>query len=312
MKILIVCSGNIENFSFEIHQAFIYEQIEEIRKLGWVYDTYFIKGKGIFGYLKNVRRLRKRLKNNEYRFIHAHNVYSGLLSLLTLTIPVIITFHGSDINIFKNRLISQIVSFGTKWRIFVSQQLYNKLYFKPRNNFSIVPCGIELEKFYPIERIVARKKLGLELDCSFVLFSSHFNNPVKNYPLARESINLSKKKLKLIELKDKDRNDVNLLVNACNLLLLTSFTEGSPQIIKEAMACNCPIVATNVGDISDIIKDTEGCYLTYFDAEDVATKIHLAISFNRKTNGRERISDYDNRRIAKKIDAIYKKIANLN
>ena len=82
----------------------------------------------------------------------------------------------------------------------------------------------------------------------------------------------------------------------------------SPQIIKEAMACNCPIVATDVGDVRHLISDIEGCYLTSFDAEDVAEKIEKALEFGKRTNGRDRIKHIDNRIIAEKVFQVYKKV----
>jgi teichuronic acid biosynthesis glycosyltransferase TuaC len=72
------------------------------------------------------------------------------------------------------------------------------------------------------------------------------------------------------------------LLNAADLLLLTSLTEGSPQVIKEAMACNCPIVATDVGDIREIIGYTDGCYITTFKPSDVAVKIQAAFLLGKK------------------------------
>ena len=96
----------------------------------------------------------------------------------------------------------------------------------------------------------------------------------------------------LIELDNRNREEVNLLLNACNLLLLTSTSEGSPQVIKEAMACNRPIVATDVGDIRELIGDTEGCYLTSFDPDDVAKKIKLALQFETSINASERIKRF--------------------
>ena len=102
MKILIVCSGNQENFKFEIHHAFVYEQIEEVKKTYNIeYDTFFIKGKGILGYLKNLKTLKNKIRDYSPDFVHAHFGLSGLLSCLQNIVPVVITFHGSDVNISK-------------------------------------------------------------------------------------------------------------------------------------------------------------------------------------------------------------------
>ena len=81
MKILIICGGNKDNFDFKIHQAFIYEQIEAIKRYYNIeYDTFFIKGKGALGYLKNLPRLKKQIKSEKYDLIHAHYGFSGLLA----------------------------------------------------------------------------------------------------------------------------------------------------------------------------------------------------------------------------------------
>lgn len=99
-------------------------------------------------------------------------------------------------------------------------------------------------------------------------------------------------------------------MNAADVLLLTSRYEGSPNVIKEAMACNCPIVATDVGDIRWIIGDTEGCYLTSFDPGDVASKLQLALKFGRRTRGRERLIELglDSVSVAKRIVQLYQDV----
>ena len=104
-----------------------------------------------------------------------------------------------------------------------------------------------------------------------------------------------------------------LYYNAADLLLLTSKHEGSPNIIKEAMACNCPVVSTDVGDVRWVIGNTKGCYITSSNPVGVAQKVMLALEFsekNSRTKGRERIMELglDSDTIAAKIIAVYKKV----
>lgn len=123
------------------------------------------------------------------------------------------------------------------------------------------------------------------------MFAGAFDNWVKNSKLAIESVmNISD--TELLELKGYNRNQVSLLMNACDVILITSFSEGSPQVIKEAMACNLPIVSTDVGDVKEVIGNTEGCYITSFDPKDVAEKIKMALDFGKRTNGRENIKHF--------------------
>jgi len=99
-------------------------------------------------------------------------------------------------------------------------------------------------------------------------------------------------------------------MHAVDVCLMTSKTEGSPQFIKEAMACGCPIVTTRVGDTDYVIGDTDGCYFTDDNAEDCAKQLNRALRFaeqHNRTNGRKRIQElgYSNDVVAAKIRDIY-------
>lgn len=310
MKVLIVCSGNAKNFSFQINQAFIYDQVEAIKKLdnSIEFDYFFIKGKGWKGYLKNLKLLKEKIKSGSYHFIHAHSGDSVLLASLQRIIPVIGTYHGSDLNRIKNRVLSNIANVLSKKSIVVSEKLYHKLWLK--KSAQVIPCGVGFDLFYPEDKVTTREKLGIAIDETVILFSSAFSNSVKNYPLAEEGIKRSNHTNPvIIELKGYKRNEIRGLMNAADLALMTSFREGSPQFIKEAMACNTPIISTDVGDVKDNIRNTEGCFITSFDAEEVAQKINAAIAFKGKTKGREDIYFLDNKIIAEKIINLYKKLS---
>ena len=301
MRVLIVCSGNAGYIS-----PFVKEQAESVESLKIETNYFLIRGKGFWGYLKNLPELKKRITDFNPDLIHAHYGLSGLLATLQRKIPVIITFHGSDAYLLKIKFLSKIAARLSKFNIYVSKKIQERI--DKNNHNAIIPCGIDLDIFQPIDMKIAREELNMEPNKKYILFASHFNNSVKNAPLAFTALNKLNNKAELLELKNRSRDEVNLLLNACDLLLLTSISEGSPQIIKEAMACNCPIVATDVGDISDVIKGTDGCYITAFETEEAAKKIKLALDFNKRTNGRERIQDFDNNVIAKKIFDVYQMV----
>jgi teichuronic acid biosynthesis glycosyltransferase TuaC len=309
MKILIVCSGNHPGFDFRLHQAFIYDQIEAVCKnyKDIEYDLYLVKGKGITGYLSNLPRIKKKIKEYSPDLVHAHGGHIGILCALQRISPVVTTLHGSDVDYLKNRIISMAASFFGAASIFVSEQLYTKAFFKGRNS-SVVPCGVDLTMFYPVEKQKACLALGFNEDFRYVLFSSWFGYPEKNYPLACKAMTAFPD-LPLLEIKNRSRKEVNLLINGSELLLMTSYTEGSPQIIKEAMACNCPIVTTDVGDVRQVLQATEGTYICKQNALDIAEKMRKAIDFGRKTEGREKIRHLDNTLVAEKIVNIYRKTA---
>jgi N-acetyl sugar amidotransferase len=309
MKVLLVCSGNSPDGSsldLSLHHAFIHEQTILLNKENVEFEFFYIIGRGIKGYLKNWWRLWDHLRKNTYAFIHAHYGLSGFLAVQQPFCKTIITFHGSDINQRKTRWISNVACLFANYRIFVSSKLYEKLYIKPKKNYAVIPCGINLESFFFVEREDARKRLNLKENKPYVLFSSYFENPVKNYPLAWQAVSLVPE-VEMLELKNRTREEVNLLLNAVDILLLTSPFEGSPQVIKEAMACNCPIITTDAGDVRNIINGTENCFICPADPEIIAGRIRTLINPNLRTKGREKINAYDNKLVVNKILNIYRR-----
>jgi len=301
MKILIVCSGNNP---YRIN-PFIKEQAESLNNHGIDIDYFLIKGKGFLGYLSNLPKLRKTIKSKKIDLVHAHYGLSGMLAILQRIRPVTITFHGSDINIRKNKIISKIAMKFSTHNIFVEKSLIKKI--RAKKNYTLLSCGVNLDENLPMDKKFCRKQLGLNLESKFALFSSSFDKKVKNYQLAKKAIDLVGG-VELLELKGYNRKEVNMLMNACDLLLVTSFSETGPLVVKEAMACNCPIVTTDVGDVREVIGNTNGCYITSYDPKDVANKIKKTLEFRGKTNGREKATHLDINNVAKEIINIYRKV----
>lgn len=315
MKVLIVCSGNVpagQKFDMKLHHAFIFEQVEELQKLGVTFDYFYVTGKGVSGYLKSIVQYRKVLKNRELDLVHAHYGLSAFVAAFQHKVPLISTFHGCDVNRNDLNLISSFAAFFSKANIFVSEELKKKIFIKTPAKNSMIPCGIDLSQFQPTDKAHSRIMLKIKSLKKIILFASAKDVPVKNFELAKRACEKFPE-ADLLELSEKSREEVSLLMNSCDLFLMTSLREGSPQTIKEALACNCPIVSTDVGDVKKSIAGVDGCYITSFDPEDVAEKIKLALNFSEttgRTNGRSRImeSGLDSKTIALKILEVYRKV----
>ncbi|WP_026633042.1 glycosyltransferase family 4 protein [Dyadobacter alkalitolerans] len=308
MKVLIVCSGNAPGFDFEKHQAFIYDQVMAVGKTSAdiQFDYFFVRRKGMSGYLRCRRELIQCLRKEEYGCIHAHFSLSSLLANLQRKVPVVATFHGSDINNKKLRLLSAVVETMSKKTIYVSDSLRKKALLTFPNKSCVLPCGVDFDVFRLQNREATRKLLGFLPGRKYILFSSGFDNPVKNYPLAHAAVGLLKEMgVEIIELKDHDRHTVAQLMSAVDVALMTSYSEGSPQFIKEALACNCPVVSTDVGDARHWIAQVRGCYLTSYEPADVADKLSKVLESSSPIKGREAIQSLDNDLIAKKLISIY-------
>lgn len=296
MKVLVVCSYN----SGQIN-SFIKEQVESLRKTRVEIDYYKIVGKGIFGYLKNLIPLRERIKKGNYDLIHAHYGLSGFLANLQRTVPVITTYHGSDIHYKFNRVLSLLASRLSKFNILTNKRQINQL--RLRKGFQVIPCGVNTAIFYPMDKISCRKKLGLSLEERIILFCSTFDREVKNATLAKEAIN-KLDNARLLELKGYSREEVSLVINSADAVLITSFYETGPLVAKEALACNTPIVSTDVGDVKDLIDGLPNCYIVAYDADDVAKKLYKVL--NRSNNySYKGIENLSLQNIATKIKNIY-------
>jgi len=305
MKVLIVCSYNNGRIS-----PFISEQVDSINKQGIDTEYFLIRDAGVFGYLKSFPKLKKKIKEYQPDLIHAHYGLSGLLSVLQRKIPVVTTFHGDDINLIRNWFLSIVAISFSKKSIVVSRSLRKKVFgFKTE----VIPCGVDVNLFSNVSKKDARKKIKLDFSKDYILFSSSFNRPEKNYQLAKKALLLLKGRnvdVELLELKGYSRKQVSTLFSAVDVALLTSIREGSPQFIKEAMAANCPIVSTDIGDAKWVIGNTIGCSITGYSVECVAEKIISALEYGQRTNGKHRIIELgiDSETVAKKIINIYNKI----
>lgn len=315
MKILIVASDKGGHFA-----PFIEEQITALRAVGVEVVRYAITRKGIVGYLRELPNLKQMIRVEQPDVIHAHFGLSGVLANLQRKVPVVTTYHGSDINVPKILRFSKIAMRLSAWNIFVSQR--NVAIAKPKNKYTMLPCGVNIPKPWCEMQNQMFQQLTLnqwvhgilKKDVKHVLFAGAFDNAVKDSALAQVTINqLSSEgiQVELIELKGYNRDQVTALMYNCHALLMTSKTEGSPQVVKEAMACGCPIVSVDVGDVAERIEGVEGCYVVPSrDPQDIANALQKAIAFEGRTNGRERIIEMGlcNTQIAKRLMEIYKSL----
>lgn len=307
MNVLLVHSGNAVPDSSRY--TFVKEQGEALAKLGANIRYFAVKGKGIKGYLSNLRSLKKAIKEHDIDIVHAHYGLCGALAVLQRKVPVVITFHNGETLTRKGKIISSLAARFSAYNIFVAQHIHDKLIGIPRQ-YSIIPCGIDMDQLPVIDKEEAILRMELPKEVPNILFGGSFSNDRKNYPLAKEAISLLPYEVNLIEMKGFNREQVNLLLCGCDLFLLPTKSEGSPQVVKEALACNCPIVATGVADIPQLIDGVTKSYATGFDAKEIAGRIDQVLKDGNRSNGREKMiaMELDNPQVAARILAIYKTV----
>ena len=305
MRILIVASFNKGWFA-----PFIVEQVEALRCFGCEVEWFGLYGKGLKGYLKNLPALKQKIKEFKPEVIHAHYGLSGLFANLQRSVPVVVTYHGSDINDKKVLSYSKVAMRLSKWNVFVSKKTLEIANLSSR--YSLLPCGIDLSELQLTEKTEARQKMNLSAEKKYILFAGAFNNGVKNASLAKESVLHLDENVELLELKGYSREEVTLLMCAADAFLMTSINEGSPQVIKEALACGCPIVSVDVGDVKERVEGVEGCYIAKTrEPNELADLLNKALAFEGKTRGKEKIvaDGLDNGKVAEKLMEIYESVS---
>lgn len=276
--------------------------------------TYFdIVGKGVIGYLCNIPALRKYIRESNCDLIHAHYSFSGIIASLTCTKKVVCSLMGSDIYASKiGRWLLKIFCL-IFWSATIVKSERSAMDFGLKS-VKIIPNGINLTKFRTIEKSEARKRLGWTQG-KIILFGADPQRSEKNYDLFDRALQITNNEnITVKHLFSVNNSEVPFWMSAADVLVLTSKWEGSPNVIKEALACGCPIVATNVGDISELISGVNGCYVSDLTPSDVAVKLELAMDYaikNDRTNGREFIAFLDENIIARKLINLYHKVLNV-
>lgn len=329
MKILIVSRYKS---AFADHLVpFVTEQGESLRQLGHTVEYFAVKG----NYLLAVRELKQKIRAFQPDIIHAHYGLSAITAELQSMVPVVTTFHNGETLSKGVNLLTSLFSLRAKHVVYVAQHIYDLVYFK-HTKYSIIPCGVNMEDCVVMNQKEAREQLGFENGVKYILFGGGFDNLRKNYALLRDAVEYIEQQawipveggercgnIVCLEMKGLSRAECVLRMNACDLFALPSHSEGSPQALKEAMACNCPIIATDMADVKHLLGDLSGHYLLRnprltherWDADErsldeMVELLKQALAFNGRTNGRERIIEMglSNEQVAKRLIAIYQSL----
>ena len=288
--------------------TFIESEVESLRREGVDVDLLFVNGrKNTINYLWGIPRLWAKLLTNRYDVIHAHYVFSGFIARAQILYPVVLTHHG--VEVFRGwqsipcRIITPLMD-----RVIVrSQEMRLRL---SCDEAEVIPAGIDFTLFKPIPQQECRQLLGLPFDKKLILWAGEYFRLEKRFDIAKEAVSILQQRVsnaELVLVTGKPHSTIPLYMNACDALLLVSNVEGSPNVVKEAMACNLPIVSVPVGDVPQIMGKTEGCHFCSQDPQDVAEKLEMALDFGRRTDGREKIRSLDLAEISRRIINVYEK-----
>jgi glycosyltransferase involved in cell wall biosynthesis len=312
VKILVVSRLKSNNKISIITQR----QMSSLECFGHELSYFSIDRGGFIGYLNALIQLRKKLKSIDFEVVHAHYSLCGIISSLAGAKNLVVSLMGSDVkkSVFNDFIVRYFVK--NKWPKVVVKSDEMLASFHSHHTYSneilVLPNGVDFNLFQPIDQKEAREKIGWNLDSKIVLFGSDPSRPEKRFDLAENAVKSLFVKNLLVELKylhNVEPAKVPYYISGSDIVLLTSDREGSPNIIKEAMACNVPIVSTQVGDVKKVIGNTLGCKVVSLNqAEIIANALsEILSSTTKRTNGREKIQHLSDELIAKRLIKFYEK-----
>ncbi|MBI4319130.1 MAG: glycosyltransferase [Chloroflexi bacterium] len=308
MRVLVV-TNMYPSDEFPALGTFVKDQAGALRVRGIQIEVLLMKGpkKDRTKYVRGAVDVLGQVRSRRYDLIHAHYVFSGIIARVQTRYPLLVSFHGGREMVGWQGILCKMLA-PLVDAVTVTSQVHKKAL--GRRDAHVIPCGVDFELFRPVSQCTARHELGLPQDRRLALFVAELR-PEKRHDIAQKAINLLQERgenIELLTVTGHPHNTIPKYLNAGDVLLLTSEHEGSPVVIKEAMACNVPIVSVDVGDVREVIGATAGCYVCQRSAEDVAEKVAKVLRTTQRTEGRQAIRHLEVGFLADQLVGVYESL----
>ncbi len=301
---------------------FIKRQADFLRAHGVEVDVFFFRGfRSVGNYARAWSEVQQRLRSGRYDLVHAQWGQSALPAM-PKRLPLVVTFRGGDLHGIANAagrqtLSGHLLQAACRYVvrradavILVSEHM-RELIVRDDVPVHIIPSGLDFSLFRLMSQQEARSHLGLPLDRKLVLFAGDPASTRKRHGLARAAVDRVTGSLPadLVVTWGVSHHDMPYYYNACDAMVFTSMQEGSPNVVKEALACNLPVVSVAVGDVPVRLRGLEGCEITTDEHPDtIAAALERVLRRARRVEGRATVSDLDENVITRRVISIYRNV----
>jgi teichuronic acid biosynthesis glycosyltransferase TuaC len=291
--------------------SFVRDQVQDLQGLGIEIRLLNFDGRRqVLNYLSAAREVRRIVFQEHFDVIHAHYGLTGAVAGLQRRIPVVTTFHGSDYTgaVPWQRYVSWLVS-RRSLPVFVSEEGRRAL---RRPTAPVIPAGVDTELFQPIDRRVARRRIGWKEDARYVVLPGARSASAKRADLFDAVVSEVRKSmpgLQPLALEGFSREQAARVLNAVDVTLMTSDREGSPLTVRESLACQTPVVSVDVGDVAQVVADLPGCGIFPRQPQALARGVLDAFAAERHPDLRRRAEETSRQQVAKRLAALYAALA---
>lgn len=315
LRVLFVIPGDGSGSSM----IFVRRQIDSLRSAGVTAAEFYLPTRtSPAGLLRERHRLRQMLRDFAPHLVHAqYGTVTACFCLLSTRLPVVITFRNSDLNPCPGisrvrsavgRLLSQFAVLGASAITCVSEQLRGRLWWR-REAAQVIPSGVDLDVFYPRAKSEARAELGWRMDERVIVFNAGGDPLRKRLDLAQRAAEVTSTSLDAVRLCVLDGGtppgSVPVYLNAADCLLVTSLFEGSPNIVKEAMACDLPVISVDVGDVRERLDGICPSAIVSPEPNEIARRLVEVLSRPVRSNGSTKVEEISTRAVAGRILKVY-------
>ncbi len=280
--------------------SFVRDQVQALRRIPELEVELFASEPGSpAAYARAAVELRRHYRGERFDVVHAH---FGLTAWPALAAPArmrAVTLHGTDLAHPRSRALTLAALPLIDLVAAVSEPLARQVpHWVTRGGVAVLPCGVDLTRFRPVARALARSQLGLAVDRPYLLFPADPRRPEKRFDLARAVAG----ETPLLSLGDVDPSEVQLWINAANAVLVPSDREGFGLAVLEALACDVPVLATPVGVAPEVLNGLAGAYCGRFEIDTWRRALapHLA-SADPRLQGRARAERYSSDHMARAV-----------
>jgi teichuronic acid biosynthesis glycosyltransferase TuaC len=297
---------------------FVDRQIASLEKAGVRISTFDIgtshSPRHILTKWLELRRLVQRLNPD---LVHAQ--YGTIVGFVSAFVskPAIISYCGNDlragasvskVRMYLGFLLSNMAALRARALICKSAQLRQALWWS-RHRAVVIPSGVDLDLFSPGPQEIARKQLGWEIEHPIVIFNVRNDPKNKGLDLATTAMQMVRSRIPGTELRlveNVEPNRMPLYYRAADALLCASLSEGSPNVVKEALACNLPVISTPVGDVPERLAGVQPSAVVARDAKAIGEALVQVLLERKRSNGREHVASLRSENISQRVLDVYR------